>query len=115
MNDLTQLHYRFLQECPDLSDERWQGLMASAKALSRQATTGAMEMLLEELASLNQKAAVQGNEPDTRLLDLPAILAWRLRVYFRDAAVALEEGCRPESMEAGWDEQMDLYRELWGD
>ena len=115
MNDFTQLHSRFQRECPDLSDEHWHALLSQVEELSRQATTAAMEKLLEEFSSLNQKAAARENEPDARLLDLPEILAWRISVYLRDAAVAIEEAHRPESMEAGWDEQVDIYRGLLGD
>lgn len=115
MSDLKNFHSRFLRECPDLSDERWQSLLTQVEDLSRQASTTAMESLLEELSSLNQKAAAREHEPDARLVDLPTILAWRLSVYFRDAAVEFEETRRPASMEAGADEQMDLYRELWSE
>ena len=115
MNDLKQLHSRFLEECPDLSDERWQTLMAQLEELGWLVSTAALEKLLEELSSLKEKASARGDPPEAGLLDLPTILAWRLSVYFRDAAVAMEKERRPESMEAGWDEQMDQYREFWGD
>jgi hypothetical protein len=49
------------------------------------------------------------------MLDMPPVLAWRLSVYFRDAAVAIEETRRPESMKAGWNDEMDQYREIWTD
>ena len=115
MDDLDQLHSRFLQEGPDLSDERWQELLAHAEELGRQVSRAAMEKLLDELSSLKEKAVARGDAPEAGILDLPLILAWRFSVYFRDAAVAIEEARRPKSMDAGWDEQMDRYRELWGD
>jgi len=115
MNDLKQLHSRFLEECPDLSDERWEALMVQVEDVGRQASISTLEKLLEELSSRHERATSRGHSAGTDLLDLPTILAWRLSVYFRDTAVAIEEERRPESMEAGWDEQMDLYRELWGD
>lgn len=113
MTDLNQLHSRFLQEYPNLSDERWQALMTQLEELGRQALHAALEQLLAELSTLGEKAPARGDAPETGLLDLPTIMAWRLSVHFRDAAMAIEEARRPESMEAGWDEEMDQYRELW--
>ena len=115
MHDLKQLHSRFLQECPDLSDERWRALIAEVEQLARQASTAAIGGFLEEFSSLSKKAVARGNGPHAGLLDLPRIRDWRLSVHFRDAAIASEETRRPASMEAGGDEQMDIYRELWGD
>ena len=113
MHDLKQLHSRFLQECPDISDERWRALMAQVEELGRHASTATLQMLLEEISSLNQKASARGDSPGAALLELPAILVWRLSVYLRDAAAVIEEARRPESMEGGWDEQVDAYRALW--
>jgi hypothetical protein len=89
--------------------------MAQVGELGRRASAAALEKLLEELSSLNERSSARGDPSGSGLLELPAILNWRLSVYFRDAAIAIEEARRPESMEAGWDEQMDQYCELWGD
>jgi hypothetical protein len=115
MNELDQMHSRFLQEFPNQSDEGWQALRGQVEGLARQASKAAIEGLLGELSSLTQKASARGEISEVGLLDLPTILAWRLSVYFRNAAMAIEETRRPESMEAGWDEEMDQYRELWRD
>jgi hypothetical protein len=115
MVDLDQLHSRFLQAFSNHSEEHWQALRGQVEELARQASNAAIEGLLGELSNLNEKASARGDIPEAALLNLPTILAWRVSVYFRDAAVAIEEARRPESMEAGWDEQMDQYRELWGD
>jgi len=90
--------------------------MALTDELGRAASSKSMERLLEELSEMDQKAETRGvDAPSSELIGLHTILASRLGVHFRDAAVAIEEARRPKSMEAGWDEETDQYRELWSD
>ena len=114
MNESNDLKRQFLALVADQPAERWESVTAQVEQLAGEASRAAIEEFLREFALLDQGAGSSGESVAARFLDLPRILAWRLSLHFRDAAVAAEQARKPESIEPGWDEQVDEYRALLG-
>ena len=91
-------------------------LTAQFDDLVRQVSDTALLSMAAEASRLRELAEarpVTEAEPKELLFGLPGILAWRVAQTLAGAAQGLADARQPESMEAGFDEEVDLYQALW--
>jgi hypothetical protein len=116
MDALDTLKQEFFAVVRDRPEERWQAFTAQFDDLVRQVSETALLSLAAEISRLRELAEARPAEevePKELLFGLPTILAWRVAGHVAAAAQATAQARQPESVEAGYDEEADIYRALW--
>lgn len=115
MDALETLEKEFFAVVQDRPQERWDEFTAQFDDLVRAVAETALLSLAAEATELRERAKarpVEEVEPKELLFGLPGILAWRVAQALAGAAQGLADARQPESMEAGFDEEVDLYQAL---
>jgi hypothetical protein len=113
MDALDTLKQEFFAVVRDRPEERWQAFTAQFDDLVRQVSETALLSLAAEISRLRELAEARPAEevePKELLFGLPTILDRRLAQTLAGAAMGVADARQPESMEAGYDEEVDLYR-----
>ena len=116
MDALETFKKEFFAVVQDRPEERWDEFTVQYNALVRAVSETALLRLAAEVSELRELAKarpVEEVEPKELLLGLPGIFAWRMAQALAGAAQGLADARQPESMEAGFDEEVDLYQALW--
>jgi hypothetical protein len=116
MDALEKLQKEFFAVVRENREERWDALTKEVDALLNTVKQDALRGLAAEAAELRERASASGAQegaPGELLFGLPTILAWRVAWHVAAAAQAAAQTRQPESMEAGYDEEVDMYRALW--
>jgi hypothetical protein len=116
MDALENLQKEFFAVVRENPEERWDALTKQVDALLNTVKQDALRGLAAEAAELRERAkppSVQQDAPGGLLFGLPTILAWRVAWHVAAAAQATAQARQPESIEAGYDEEVDMYRALW--
>ena len=116
MDALETLKPEFFAVVRDRPGGRWVAFTAQFDNLVRQVSETALLGLAAvalELRELARARRVEELEPKALLFGLPTILDWRVAQALAGAALGVADARHAESMEAGCDEEVDLYRALW--
>ena len=115
MDALDTLKQEFLAVVRDRPEERWDAFKAQFDDLVRQVSETALLSLAAEASELRELAEARPAteaEPKELLFGLPTILSWRTAQSLAEAALGVAQARQPESMEAGYDEELDRYQAL---
>lgn len=116
MDALETLKQEFFAVVRDRPEERWEEFTAQFDDLVRQVSETALLSLAAEASKLRELAQARPAEevePNELLFGLQTILDWRVAHALAGAALGVADARQPESMEAGSDEELDLYQALW--
>lgn len=116
MDALDTVKQAFFAVVQDRPEERWDAFIVQFDDLVRQVSENALLSLATEAAKLQELAKARPAEevePKELLFGLPTILDWRVAQALAGAAQGVADARQPTSMEAGFDEEVDLYQALW--
>jgi hypothetical protein len=116
MDALEKLRQEFFAVVRENPEERWDALTKQVDAMLNTVKQDALRGLAAEATELRERASASASQegvPGGLLFGLPTILAWRVAGHVAAAAQATAQARQPESVEAGYDEEADIYRALW--
>ena len=111
LDTLKQDFFKVVKESPD---QRWTSFEKQLEKLSCKISDRAIVALAAELSKMRQLSHADCDQltgaPGGLLFGLPRVLEWRLAFHMADAAQAIADERKPESIEPGFDEELDVYR-----